>query len=71
MAKVDYAKEGKISGEDLAERLSRFSLISQNEYGNWDLSNRDINALRTVEAMMVELKDEIIRLRKKIATLED
>lgn len=48
--------KGKILGEDFEERMSRFGLLVENANGNWDLSDRDMNALRTASALIKGLR---------------
>lgn len=55
---------GKLLGEDLEERMGRFGLIVENAYSNWDLSDRDMNAIRTANSMLGEALD-ILRLARK------
>ena len=49
---LDYLSKDLIGDENFDERLRRFKAISENEDGNWDLSDRDQNALRTANALI-------------------
>jgi len=52
-----YRKAEKILNEDKAERFERFGQIIENAYNNWDLSDRDLSALRTANAELCHLKN--------------
>jgi len=47
----------KILGEDFRARMERFGLIEENAYQNWDLTDRDMNAIRTAHQWLGELLD--------------
>ncbi len=65
-----FLTSGKLLGEDFNERMNRFGLIVENAERNWDLSDRDENALRTANALLAFRKAEIERLRRRIDGLE-
>jgi hypothetical protein len=55
----EFLTPNRILGEDFQERMSRFGLICENVHSNWDLSDRDENALRTANALLIKLKAEL------------
>lgn len=53
---MDYLTKEKIKGEEFSERMARFGQIVENANGNWDLSDRDENAIRTADAVIGKLQ---------------
>lgn len=67
----DLSRNVLVDGEDLAERLSRFALIVENIHSSWEFSDKDINSLRTAEALLTNLRDKVGRLQREIELMED
>lgn len=60
----------KLLGEDFRERMERFGLLVENANGNWDLSDRDENALRTANAILCSLMESLVAVRDGYLTPE-
>ena len=60
---VSLLAPAKLLGETFDERMRRFGLIVENAYHNWDLSDRDENAIRTANAVLAQATAQIAALR--------
>jgi hypothetical protein len=60
----------KLLGEDFRGRMERFGLIEENAYGNWDLTDRDMNAIRTANQWLGELLDVARDLVRQVEEFE-
>lgn len=54
-----FLSKDKINGENFDDRMRRFGIIEENVHGEWDLSDRDENAIRTANAVLILQKETL------------